>query len=162
MLLPFATACCALATALPPQVEIRDVSLRGAGLLDQALSAKLCVSNPNAVALNFRSVKVGLDLEGSPFAEGESDGAVLLPSRSSTLVPFQVMTTTRNLGPQLLGVLRNGSVAYRVHGTVTLTGALALDVPFSRRGQLDLVSGGQGALAYAEEPTTAGCGPVQH
>ena len=37
---------------------------------------------------------------------------------SSTLVPFAVAVTERNLGLQLLGVLRMGGVDYRLHGTV--------------------------------------------
>ncbi len=148
------TAGCTLLTAAPPQVEIRDVSLRQVGLFDASLAMDLCVSNPNAAALDFRRVRVGLDVEGSPFADGESEAAVRLPPRASTLVPFQVAVTDRNLGPQLLGVLRSGGVDYRVHGTVTLTGALALDVPFSRSGRLDLLSG---ALTYAAAPVATRC-----
>ena len=151
--------CSTLLTAVPPQVEIRDVSLRAAGFLDQALAVQLCVTNPNAAALDFRAVKVGLELEGSPFAEGTSEAAVLLPPRSSTLVPFQVATTERNLAPQLLGVLRSGNVRYRLHGTVTLAGALALELPFSKSGRLDLLSGSAGALTYAASPETTRCGP---
>ncbi len=103
-------------------------------------------------------VRVGLDLEGTAFAEGESAAAVSLPPRSSTLVPFQVTTTARNLGPQLLGVLRAGGVDYRVHGTVTLTGALALSLPFSQRGRLSLLAAEQGALADAAMPGATACG----
>ncbi len=157
-LLLLLAAGCTLLTAMPPQVEIRNVSLRGAGLLDEVLAVELCVSNPNATALNFRRADVGLDVENAPFAQGQSEGAVLLPPRASTLVPFQVVVTNRNLGPQLLGVLRTGGVEYRVHGTVTLTGALALDVPFSRRGHLDLLSAGQSALTYGAAPEATRCG----
>ncbi len=149
---------CTLLTAAPPQVEIRDVSLREVGLLDEVLAVDLCVSNPNPDALDFRRARVALDVEQAPFAEGESEAAVRLPARSSTLVPFQVAVTNRNLGPQLLGVLRGGGVDYRLHGTVTLTGALALDVPFSRGGRLDLLSAGRGALTFQAAPRVTRCG----
>ena len=149
-----------LLTAVPPRVDVQAVTLRGIGLLDQALAVELCVSNPNDAALDFRSVRVGLDVEGTPFAEGKSEAAVKLPPRSSTLVPFQVTTTVRNLGPQLLGVLRTGGLDYRLHGTVALTGALALDIPFSRRGRLDLLATGQGALVDATTAGATKCGPA--
>lgn len=151
---------CALLTAVPPQVEIRDVSLRAAGLFGEVLAVDLCVSNPNASALDFRRARVALDVERAPFAQGQSEAAVLLPPRASTLVPFEVAVTNRNLGPQLLGVLRTGGLDYRLHGTLTLTGALALDVPFSRSGHLDLLSAGQGALTYEAAPVATRCAPA--
>ena len=85
---------------------------------------------------------------------------MLLPPRSFTLVPFQVVTTVRNLGPQLLGVLRTGSVDYRIHGTIRLTGALALDLPYSRRGRLGLLPAARGLLAYGAMPVATDCGPA--
>ena len=108
---------CTLLTATPPRVAVRLVELRSVGLLTQQLAVELCVNNPNSASLDFRGVTAAVDAEGSALAEGTSEAAVLLPPRSSTLVPFQVVTTVRNLGPQLLGVLRTGSVDYRIHET---------------------------------------------
>ena len=149
-----------LATAMPPSVEVQQVQLRGVGLLDQTLGVSLCVTNPNDAALNFRRVTVAVDANGAPLADGASDTAVLLPPRASTVVPFTVVTTTGNLGPQLLGVLRTGGVAYRMHGSVQLTGALALTLPFSHSGRLDLVTAGQGLLADVAAPSGTRCGPA--
>ena len=55
----------------------------------------------------------------------------MCPARSSTLVPVAV--AERNLGPQLLGVLRAGGVEYRPHGSVQLAGALAITRHLLRR-----------------------------
>ena len=131
---------CTLLTAIPPQVEVQQVELRRGGLLDQALAVSLCVSNPNDAELAFRRVVVAVDVSGAPLANSASDYDVRLPPRSSVLVPFTVVTTTRNLGPQVLGVLQTGSVDYRIRGTVQLAGALALTLPFSRSGRLDLLT----------------------
>ena len=112
------------------------------------------MTNPNACALGFRRAEVGLDLEGAPLAEGSSAMAV-----SSTLMPFQVTTTVRNLGSQLLGVLRTGGPDYRIHATVTLTGALALEVPLSKNGRLGAVESQpeqQAAIARMRELRLAG------
>jgi LEA14-like dessication related protein len=148
---------CTLLTATPPSVEVQAVQLRGVGLLDQSLAVALCVTNPNDAELGFRRVTVGVDVNGAPLAESTSEAGVRLPPRASTLVPFSVVTTVRNLGPQLLGVLRTGGVDYRLHGTVQLTGALALTLPFSRSGRLDLLAAGQDALADAAAPTATRC-----
>ncbi len=157
LLATFCTSC-TLATATPPQVEVAGVRLRDAGLLDQSLAVTLCVTNPNASELSFRRITVGVDAEGSLLAEGVSDTAIRLPPGSSVLVPFAVVSTVRNLGPQLLGVLRTAALDYRLHGTVTLD-TLGITVPFSRSGRLDLLTAGSGLLADAAAPGTLRCKP---
>lgn len=147
---------CALVAAPPPQVEVAGVELRSASLLDQSLGVTLCVTNPNGAELSFRRIAVGIDVAGSPLAQGISDTAVRVPPLQSVLVPFTVATTARNLGPQFLGVLRAGAVDYRLHGTVTLD-TLGITVPFSRSGRLDLLAAGQGMLADAVAPGTLRC-----
>ena len=149
---------CALVTAMPPQVEVASVELRGAGLLDQTLGVTLCVTNPNKSELVFRRIAVGVDAEGSPLAEGVSDVVVRLPPSQSVLVPFTVVSTVRNLGPQLLGLARTGAVDYRLHGTVTLD-TLGITVPFSRSGRLGLATAGQQMLGDVVSPSTVRCAP---
>lgn len=145
---------CALATATPPAVEVAQVELRGVGVFEQALAVTLCVTNPNDSELAFRRVRVSVDVGGAPLASSESESAVRLPPRSSTLVPFAVMTTVRNLGPQVVGILRTGRVEYNLRGSIQLAGALAITLPFSRSGRLDLLSAGdQLADAAARDGT---------
>jgi len=150
---------CTLLTATPPRVEVTGVELRGIGLLDQQLAVTLCVTNPNAAELEFRRVAVTVDAAGALLAEGASDSAVRLPPQSSVMVPFTVVTTVRNLGPQVLAVVRTGAVDYRLHGTISLAGALALTVPFSRSGRLDLLTAGQDLLADTTARTGTPCAP---
>lgn len=140
--LALATTGCALATATPPSVDVLDVHLVGLGLTKQQLAVTLCVTNPNARELAFRRVTAALDVSGSPLATGASDFSVQLPPQSSTVVPFTVVTTVRNLGPQLLGIVRNGAVDYRVQGTISLQGALSIVLPYSRSGRLDPLADG--------------------
>ncbi len=134
------------------------VELRGVGLLDQTLGATLCVTNPNSSELAFRRIQVTVGAAGSPLAEGASEVPVRLPPRSSTLVPFTVVSTMRNLGPQLLDVLGTGSVEYRLHGSVTLD-TLGITVPFSRSGRLGLLAAGRELLADATAPARLRCLP---
>ena len=144
---------CALASATPPSVEVMDVRLIGLGLTQQQLAVTLCVTNPNKSDLDFKRVTAELDVSGSSLAAGQSDLALHLPALSSTVAPFTVVTTVENLGPQLLGILNTGRVAYHVHGTVTLTGALGITLPYSRSGQLDPVSDGLRLADSVVDPT---------
>ncbi len=140
---------CALATPPPPQqAEVAAVRLRGLGLLDQTLGVTLCVTNPNNSELPFRRIQVAVDAAGSPLAEGASEPPVRLPPRSSILMPFTVVSTMRNLVPQLFGVLSSGAVDYRLHGSITLE-THGVTVPFSRRGRFGLLAAGQEFLADA-------------
>lgn len=132
------------------------VQLRGVGLLDQTLAVTLCVTNPNTSELAFRRIEVAVDAAGRPLAEGTSEAPVRLPPQSSVLVPFTVVGTIRNLGPQLLGVLGTGSVEYRVHGSITLD-ALGITVPFGHSGRLGLLTAGRELLADAIAPTSQRC-----
>ena len=155
-----AAAClsgCALATATPPSIDVLDVRLTGIGLTEQQLAVALCVTNPNSSELAFRRVSADFDMSGSPLAVGTSDLAISLPPLSSTIVPFTVVTTVRNLGPQLLGVFRTGDVNYRVHGTVTLQGSFGITLPYSRSGRLDPLATGLDLVARASDQPPSRC-----
>ncbi len=75
------------------------------------------------------------------------------------MVTFAVTATVRNLGPQLLAVLQSGSVAYRLHGTVQLSGLLPITLPYGRAGRLDVGTIGQAVLADAGLPAATACQP---
>ena len=129
-----------------------DVRLTAIGLTEQQLAVTLCVTNPNQSELSFSQIATALDVAGSPLANGLSDVPVHLPPLASAAVPFTVVTTVRNLGPQLGAIFRSGQVDYRLHGSVSLQGGLALTIPYSRSGRLDLLASG---LGMALSPTEA-------
>ena len=141
---------CALITAAPPEVEVATVELRTIGLLEQTLRVILCVSNPNQVELSFRGITATLDVADALLAQGTSEAAVRLPPAASVTVPLTVTTTTRNLGAQLLTVVRGGGgIDYRLSGTVSLAGSLPISVPFSRRGRLNPLEVGREVIVQA-------------
>lgn len=146
---------CALVTAVPPEVEVAAVELRAVGLLDQVLRVTLCVSNPNQSERAFRSVDVSVEVGGAALAAGRTETAVLLPPLSSVTVPFAITTTARNIGPQLLAILKaGGGIEYRLSGSVSLAGSLPVALPFSRTGRLDLLTAGRDVLADGLPPST--------
>jgi hypothetical protein len=121
------------------------------------LAVELCVTNPNRGNFGFRSVTVDLDVAGAPLASGASDTPVRLPAEASILIPFTFATTLANLRPQLLDVIRQGQLDYRLRGTVTLTGSLELTVPFSRSGHFGALELTQVVLSDAATPVEARC-----
>ena len=151
---------CALAGGEPPSVDVTGVNLVAIGLTEQQLAVTLCVTNPNRDELAFRRVTATIDVAGAPLATGETALPVRVPPLASAAVPFTVVTTVRNIGPQLLGILRSGGVDYRVHGTVTLDGGWAFTLPFSRSGRLDPLGSGLALADAATRPAPSGCGPV--
>ena len=155
--LALAVCGCSLGPAIPLSADVIDVRLTAVGLLQQQLAVTLCVTNPNVGAFTSRGVTADLDVSGALLASGVSDTAVVLPPVSSVAVPFTVVTTAQNLGPQLLGVLRSGGVDYRVHGTVTLDGFLKLTVPYSRAGRLDPLGSGFDLAMAAAVPAISQC-----
>ncbi len=159
---------CTLVGGARPQIEVASVELRRVGLLDQSLRVGLCAFNPNDQDFAFRQLTVVLDVADAPLAEGVTDGAVLLPAHQSVLIPFDVATTTRNIPPQLLGILSAGAVEYRLHGSVQLAGSLGISVPFSHWGRLDvlsagpalMVTAGQALLVDRTAPGNVACGSL--
>ena len=149
---------CALATATSPRIDVASVQLRDAGLLEQNLAVDLCAFNPNDQVLAFRRITVGIDVAGTPLADGISETAVQLPPHQAVLVPFSVTTTVRNIAPQLAATLLGGAVPYRLHGTVQLMNFPGLTIPFSRSGRLNLLTVGQALLADPVAPAGTGCG----
>lgn len=152
-----ALAACTLATGAPPTVDVLAVRLTGVGLPDQQLALTLCVSNPNAGPLVFQRVTADLDVAGLPLATAASGAPVRLPGRSSSVVPFDMTATVQSLGPQLLAIMRSGAIDYRVHGTVALQGMLGLELPYSRSGHLDLLTGGLALASAVNDPTPSRC-----
>jgi len=135
---------------------VAAVQLRGIGLLDQTLGVTLCATNPSDSDLAFQRIQVAVDAVGSPLTEGASETPVRLPPRSSILMPFTVVSTMRNLVPQLFGVLSTGAAEYRLHGSITLE-TQGVTVPFSRSDRFGLLAAGQEFLADAVTPVGLRC-----
>ena len=136
-------------SAAPPAITVADIRLTGVGLLEQSVLLMLCATNPNRTELDVERVRFVLDVSGSALARGTSNTPIRLPPLASTAVPISITTTDRNLGSQVLSTLRTGSIAYSLDGAVTLP-SLPVDIPFSKSGDLSLLSVGV-QLAAADQ-----------
>lgn len=132
------TAC---ASALPkPEVSLADVELIQAGLFEQRFKLKLRLSNPGQSEVVINGLNFELELNGQPFAKGQSDQGTTLPRLGETTLD---VTATSNLAALLRQVAelrkRGGeSLDYRLRGTLSLPGFGSL--PFDRKGEVKLTA----------------------
>jgi LEA14-like dessication related protein len=139
LLLMVALCACALAPKLvAPQLSVVDVQLLGGDFMQQRLKVRMHVDNPNARALPVQGIVYTLEVEGQPFASGESAAAFVVPALGSA--DFDMNVTT-NLAVTLLKILSGGNtkaLAYHLSGKVTLSQGFWRSIPFDERGSFKL------------------------
>ena len=153
------------AAVQPPRVDVLQVRLSSAGLLDQQLQVQLCVSNPNPRELAFSRVSFDVDVGGERLASGVNDSPVILPPLGAEALPFSVVTTTRNLGAQLGSILGSGAVDYTVSGRIVLRDFSLIGIPYSVSGRItpaDIAAGLVSVAGDAAVPEACGAaGPAR-
>ncbi len=131
---------CALAPKLQaPDLSVADVQVLGGDLWQQQLKVRMHVHNPNDRALPVRGLTYALEVEGQPFATGESAASFVVPPLGDT--DFDMNVTTNLAGTFMRLLARgtpNAAIAYHLSGKVTLSAGLLRTVPFDRRGSFNL------------------------
>ncbi|HLY52322.1 MAG TPA: LEA type 2 family protein [Steroidobacteraceae bacterium] len=137
-----ASGSCALAPKLvPPELSIVGVQLLGSDLFAQRLKVRVHVRNPNNRVLPVDGLEYTLEVDGQPFATGESAASFVVPALGAA--DFDMNVTT-NVAGTLLRLLaraadaRGPGVPYRLYGKVTLSSGWVRSLPFEERGRFDL------------------------
>jgi LEA14-like dessication related protein len=122
-----------------PTLSVAGVQLVSGDLWEQRLKVRLQVHNPNDRALPVKSIEYTLEVEGQPFASGESADAFTVPALGDT--EFDMNVTT-NLAGALLKLLARGpggqDVTYRISGKLSLSAGLLRSFPFEQQGTFSL------------------------
>jgi LEA14-like dessication related protein len=133
---------CALAPKLQtPSLSVVEVRILGSNVWEQHLDVVLHVHNPNDRALAVKEIEYTVEVEGQPFASGESSASFVVPALGDTQFDMNVTT---NLAGTLLRLLARGpdalgqNVAYRLVGKLTLSEGLLRSIPFEQRGTFSL------------------------
>jgi LEA14-like dessication related protein len=129
---------CTMLQLEPPRLQVTEVSLLGADLLNQQLRVRMRVQNPNDVELPVRGLTYEVQVAGETFATGESRRDILVPALGSTEFDVDV---TANAAAALLRVLGNrdrGDPAYRILGRVHLARGVIKSIPFEHSGTIRL------------------------
>jgi LEA14-like dessication related protein len=135
-------AACALAPKFTtPQLTIVGVQLEGSDLFAQRLRVRVHVQNPNDRTLPVKGIEYTLDVDGQPFATGESAASFVVPALGEA--EFDMNVTT-NMAGTLVRLLARGpdalgsSVPYHLSGKISLSQGWLQSIPFEQRGTFKL------------------------
>jgi len=132
---------CALAPKLTtPQLTIVGVRLEGSDLLAQRLKVRVHVQNPNDRTLPVKAIDYTLDVDGQPFASGESAGSFVVPALGEA--EFDMNMTTNMAGTLVRLLARSSearaSIPYRLSGKIALSQGWLQSIPFEQHGTFSL------------------------
>lgn len=132
---------CALAPKLKtPDLSIVGVRVEGSDLLAQHLKVRVHVQNPNDRTLPVKAITYALEVDGQPFATGESATSFVVPALGEA--EFDMNVTT-NVAGTLVRLLTRGpdtlaSVPYHLSGKISLSEGWLQSIPFEQRGTFRL------------------------
>jgi LEA14-like dessication related protein len=123
-----------------PTLTLAGVQVEGGDLLEQRLKVRVHVVNPNDRPLPIKAVVYTLEVEGQPFASGESAESFVVPALGET--EFDMSVTT-NMAGMLMRLLARGpdalqSVSYHLTGKISLSAGWLQSIPFEQRGTFRL------------------------
>ena len=132
-------AACAVTNFQTPKLSVADVQVMSGEIWQQRLRVRMHVQNPNERALPVKSIQYTLEVQGQPFAEGESLQPFVVPALGEA--DFDMNVTTNAAGA-LMGLIAqyggSGVVDYRLVGKVSLSEGWLRSIPFDERGKFKL------------------------
>ena len=124
-----------------PEVALRNVQLRGVGILGGALDVELHVYNPNAYALESPRVGYRVYLDQQELVDGITDLDLVIPAHDSATVRLPARFSYTGVGRAGKALMNNGAAPYRVLGRITVgTPYGRLSFPYDRIGTFATLS----------------------
>lgn len=140
-----AAAGCASLAGLTQKPELTLIGARVTkfNLAEQQLALRLRVRNPNPVALPLDRLDFALDINGQPFARGNSEQPLVVPGGGEGVLEVSARSDLASLAAlynqlRTLPAEARQRLDYRLSGTL-VAGAFGR-VPFDRSGEIDLKS----------------------
>ena len=124
---------------LQPQVDLRQVKLRSAGITGGTLDAQLAIANPNHLEVKGAKLTAGLDLSGQHFGDLATSDAFTLTKEDTTLITIPLTFKWADMASAAKNVLGYGKVDYHLAGTMSVTTPVTIDVPFTKDGTVSVV-----------------------
>lgn len=120
-----------------PTIAVRAVKLKSVGLTGGSIEVALAIANPNPYPLPVQRATYSFTLaDSTEVGRGESVAAFTLPAHDSTVVELPVDVSWQGLRAAARDAARDGTVDYRLKGTVTLETPLGNpNVPFESAGR---------------------------
>lgn len=135
-----ASGCVLAPKFTPPTLTVADVRLEGGDLLAQHLKVRVHVQNPNDRRLPVKGIEYTLEVDGQPFATGDSAASFVVPALGEA--EFDMNVTT-NVAGTLMRLMARGpdaraNVPYRLAGKVSLSEGWLQSIPFEQHGTFRL------------------------
>jgi len=119
-----------------PEVRVRDVSIRSAGLTGVSGEMKLDVTNPNSVGIPLSSIDWQLSIGGGQAATGHVELSQTLPARGVAPITASLAIDVRD-AIAVASAIAGGTRDYQVTATVHFSTAVGrLDVDVRHAGTL--------------------------
>jgi LEA14-like dessication related protein len=96
------------------------------------------VQNPNDRTLPVKGLTYAIEVDGQPFASGESGASFVVPARGEAEFDMNVTANMAGALFKLLGHTDSGALEYRISGKVSLSEGLLRTVPFEQHGTFKL------------------------
>ncbi len=119
-----------------PTIAARGVKVRSVGLTGGSIEVTLAIVNPNPYPLPVQRATYSFALaDSTEIGRGETTVAFTLPARDSAVVQLPVDVSWQGLRAAARDAARDGTIDYRIGGTVTLDTPLGNpNVPFESVG----------------------------
>ena len=123
-----------------PTLTIVGARLEESDLLTQHLRVRVHVQNPNDRTLPVKGIEYALEVDGQPFATGDSAASFVVPALGEA--EFDMNMTT-NVAGTLVRLLARGpdappGVPYRLTGKISLSEGWLQSIPFEQHGTFRL------------------------
>jgi LEA14-like dessication related protein len=120
-----------------PTIAVRGVKVRSVGLTGGSIEVSLAIVNTNPYPLPVHRAAYTFALaDSTEVGRGESSAAFTVPARDSVVVQLPVDVSWQGLRAAARDASRDGTVDYRLAGSVTLDTPLGNpDVPFESVGR---------------------------
>jgi LEA14-like dessication related protein len=157
------TACSTLQTALElrrPEIRLTNLELLESGLFEQRFRLTLRVANPNDFELPIDGLRFDLAVDDSPLLKGLTNESVSVPRLGEASVEIDAYTSTFDVVRQLFSLTsRREAFDYALSGTAFVTGFGVREIPFRKKGTLELAPGG-GTHFVAPAPEVRSAAPA--
>ena len=139
-------------TVQAPDVMLTGVQVKDIGLSGQKFLLEFSVSNPNPFPLPVKSIRYNLRLDDQKFAGGETQSDFVVSSRGGGKFAIGVELDLLQSVSQLASLLKGGmreTIAYELHGSLSVDIPFSRPVPFASSGVIRVRSGSAQVLTEA-------------
>ena len=112
-----------------PDVRLRQVQVESIDVSGQSFLLSFDVTNPNPFPLPISTISYAVQLDGHPFASGNTDSAFTVPARGDGKFAISVDLNLLRTAPELLFIARDG---FRRDIAYSLKGELGVDIPYAK------------------------------